>query len=642
MLRRLWLVNKRFVNIPNIGRQQTSDAVEAQPDATAAESRGRAEADAEVSREQEVQEQREETVYQAEAKENNDMMADGYSRPNKGKWRRASSIFSAFPMMSFTFDASSSSRQPTETRQSTVYSDSTQNTRKGKAKRTVVIMNRLVKEVNEAAGRDVELCDVCRREQAVLVCGACNFTEPDGFERSRRFCQACELAIHRQPDLRSHAVAPMPKSESTAVILPEYEAVGYLTPLHSLYTVTVIVVIFLVYPTLIAEIARMLRCTDAICVEENDCHPFLVSDVYIRCDTPKYRRYRVLAFIFLGLYGLGVPLLGYIVLLSRRRQLVSTRVMGLYGFLYSGYRLRRYYWEMVIMVRKMLTVVIVVFLAGLPLYQIYFAMWMVSGFLSLNVFLRPWKYRVLWRLENLSLTAVVVSLNLAIVLTDDDLPRWAEGLAVAIILLVNIATLLAFAHRIVAEIRALVQGTFDENGDGKASWAEIYRGLRRRAREGKKEIIARARGQTHKPWSPADYDDVEVIRLDAAMPNHSGSTTNAESTPNPLSANLGKLGNNGTSSDEEDAGEHEDDGAIRFEEDGRAFDFGGVLGKRPHLGGSSELEVVLAGNAVIMPTPQLVGATNTTHTSWASAGVLDMIANKPLWLSTSTPHEEEN
>lgn len=57
-----------------------------------------------------------------------------------------------------------------------------------------------------------------------------------------------------------------------------------------------------------------------------------------------------------------------------------------YGFLYNGYQKRFYYWEVVIMYRKILIIFIAVFISALgAITQALFVFILVIGFLIINM-----------------------------------------------------------------------------------------------------------------------------------------------------------------------------------------------------------------------------------------------------------------
>eukprot|EP00760_Papus_ankaliazontas_P007633 PhM_4_TR1341/c1_g1_i2/m.96537 len=247
-------------------------------------------------------------------------------------------------------------------------------------------------------------CALCGKDFAVYHCSACGTS----------MCERCDLISHyANPDHRRSAVEIV---QETAQILGTKKPIDPKT----IYMVSVLVVIFLVYPSLMQEIASLMNCTETICTGKDSCHPYIEADMTVQCDDSDYSYYERLSLIFFFIYGFGIPFLGYYVLNFFKDRLHTKQVMAMFGFLFSGYRKSKFYWEMVTMVRKMLVVFIVVFLTKEPKVQTYAAMWTIAVFLFLNIFLRPWKYRVLWALENTSLLVISITLNLGLFYFEDE------------------------------------------------------------------------------------------------------------------------------------------------------------------------------------------------------------------------------
>ncbi len=63
-------------------------------------------------------------------------------------------------------------------------------------------------------------------------------------------------------------------------------------------------------------------------------------------------------------WGLGIPGFTWLVLRENRPQLGNLELREKYGFLYKGYKMDSFYWECVIMYRKVGMVFIAIFLEG--------------------------------------------------------------------------------------------------------------------------------------------------------------------------------------------------------------------------------------------------------------------------------------
>lgn len=64
-------------------------------------------------------------------------------------------------------------------------------------------------------------------------------------------------------------------------------------------------------------------------------------------------------------WGLGIPFFGLTLLTKVRKILDTIEVREKYGFLYRGYTKEFYYWEIVIMYRKIALIFISVFVSNL-------------------------------------------------------------------------------------------------------------------------------------------------------------------------------------------------------------------------------------------------------------------------------------
>lgn len=210
------------------------------------------------------------------------------------------------------------------------------------------------------------------------------------------------------------------------------------------YIVMVLVIIFFAYPQLMTQIALMMNCKTIHTMHES----FLTADLGISCDTPKYGKWRTIAILFFFAYGVGIPLGGCVVMKyhagKKGEGLLKKSTNAMLGFLYSGFRLNRYYWEMIIMFRKMLVVFVMVFFASEndKSFRTIFGLWVILGFLLLNVFAKPFMYGSLWVLENVSLGSVALSLNLSMLYGEEYALAGAGEIAVTgLILLINMGTM---------------------------------------------------------------------------------------------------------------------------------------------------------------------------------------------------------
>jgi hypothetical protein len=64
------------------------------------------------------------------------------------------------------------------------------------------------------------------------------------------------------------------------------------------------------------------------------------------------------------IWGLGIPFLAYLLLRDVRTSLNSSQTREKFGFLYRGYTTKYYFWEIVIMYRKIFLIFVSVFISS--------------------------------------------------------------------------------------------------------------------------------------------------------------------------------------------------------------------------------------------------------------------------------------
>ena len=110
-------------------------------------------------------------------------------------------------------------------------------------------------------------------------------------------------------------------------------------------------------------------------------------------------------------WGIGIPAGVWILLNKEREGLDTIAVKEKFGFLYNGYKRGSFFWEIVIMYRKILMIAISVFMnrVGLIVQALVLLITMVA-FLQLNNMRRPFASRTLNDIEDLSLITGIVTI----------------------------------------------------------------------------------------------------------------------------------------------------------------------------------------------------------------------------------------
>lgn len=148
------------------------------------------------------------------------------------------------------------------------------------------------------------------------------------------------------------------------------------------------------------------------CVELEHGEYWLESDTEINCWKGEHK----LAALGLGLpamilWGLGIPCILLVLLLKARKILAATESMIRYGYLYNGYNPKTFYWEIIIILRKMLIVSFNVFLLSRSSkLQVLPIMLALGVSLILQMKIKPFTIVVLNRLETASIITANVTL----------------------------------------------------------------------------------------------------------------------------------------------------------------------------------------------------------------------------------------
>ena len=119
-------------------------------------------------------------------------------------------------------------------------------------------------------------------------------------------------------------------------------------------TLTMIVIYFLVYPSIVKAML-----SDLTCVNIDLLGNYLSANYYIECWDDMHTKYTITLVIpCIIVWIVGMPAFLLIILVKRRRKLHRIHNRIVYGYLFNGYRNSKFYWEFVIIYRKVIMVTI--------------------------------------------------------------------------------------------------------------------------------------------------------------------------------------------------------------------------------------------------------------------------------------------
>eukprot|EP01064_Diplonema_japonicum_P011531 TRINITY_DN1893_c0_g4_i1.p1 TRINITY_DN1893_c0_g4~~TRINITY_DN1893_c0_g4_i1.p1 ORF type:complete len:2321 (+),score=415.01 TRINITY_DN1893_c0_g4_i1:69-7031(+) len=263
---------------------------------------------------------------------------------------------------------------------------------------------------------------------------------------------------------------------------------------------TMSVCLFVLYPTLINQAAVMLRCNtyfETIHEIQPDGEwghtrigksSFLAIDQSIDCSTGKYGTYKLFATLGLIGYGLGIPIVfvAFVKSVWKKKGYKQTYVMFI--FLMGGFTKRSWFWQAVIMLRKLALGIIAVFINGKDdsdpsndALQSYVAIWVITACLVLQLYVKPYQLDGLApynNLEALSLGVISFTLNLGLLYNWKDMPSALRNCLTAVLAIVTFATLGLFLYYILTSIIPVISEALDKDGDGKFTKFDLKLWLR--------------------------------------------------------------------------------------------------------------------------------------------------------------------
>ncbi|CDW85156.1 UNKNOWN [Stylonychia lemnae] len=230
---------------------------------------------------------------------------------------------------------------------------------------------------------------------------------------------------------------------------------------------SLVILLFLAHPSLVQYSFSNFICRDI------DGESRIQDDLEILCWNTQHKFYSYyVAIPSIIVWGLGIPFFALIILERINKQLDKIQIRQKYGFLYRGYKIDYYYWEIVIMYRKILIILIAVFVSNFGVIaQSLFMLFVLLGFLMVNLQKEPFQIKELNDLESLSLITSMITIYCGLFFILNKPLQWIEQnpddsrgaisldnnsqrSLLAFILLSNIVFLLFWLLKMYSEIRS--------------------------------------------------------------------------------------------------------------------------------------------------------------------------------------------
>lgn len=170
----------------------------------------------------------------------------------------------------------------------------------------------------------------------------------------------------------------------------------------------------------------------------------LVADVEIMCGDPRV--------VLPGVIGLlawtvGIPVLGMSILFRYRDRLHEPRILMMYGFLHKGYGKNVWFWEVVVLMRKVLVLAMAITARDDPFLSAFYGSAVIAAALFLQTLVQPYQSAHLNAAETVQLCAIFVTQFASILFWHQEQSTASAGNgAVAVMFFVNILAVLFIAR----------------------------------------------------------------------------------------------------------------------------------------------------------------------------------------------------
>lgn len=174
------------------------------------------------------------------------------------------------------------------------------------------------------------------------------------------------------------------------------------------------ILIFLMYQTIVTQCIRTFRCTALKRSDVPNDHMLIMThDSRVDCDGLYYELHTAVAVAGLCLYGVLLPLFTMILVLWQARKQGWITANTQFSFLIKGFRLRFWFWEFVIVSRKVF-IRLLLSLVTEPVQQALIGIWLLTVLFVVQTFAKPYVKTIHNHAEQLSLMSALITLNIGL------------------------------------------------------------------------------------------------------------------------------------------------------------------------------------------------------------------------------------
>lgn len=155
-------------------------------------------------------------------------------------------------------------------------------------------------------------------------------------------------------------------------------------------------------------------------------------------------------------------------------RLDEPRITQYFGFLYSSFEKEKFYWESIVLARKLGIAFVIVFMRGMGAKaQLHFALLIMIVALTAHQTMQPYKLDLLDGMETVSLSCQVLIIYLSILNEDDYLGDHAKDIVDYLIVSIIVVACLYFINGFLKALNYDVMTLCDLNGDGEVDESDF-------------------------------------------------------------------------------------------------------------------------------------------------------------------------
>jgi hypothetical protein len=221
---------------------------------------------------------------------------------------------------------------------------------------------------------------------------------------------------------------------------------------------TIVILFFLVHPSIVRMNFDVFSCR-----EIDSGEYWLVSNLDIRCWDSLHTFYAsFVALPCILVWGLGVPTLILLYMHRNRRELDFIVNRLRFGFLYNGFRKNTFYWEIIILYRKISVICCAVFLGTISIpVQALTVMIILLFCLYIQYKTRPYTHPDLNELETRGLLVATVTIYCGLYYLTDDIDQTTKLVLFTVIIVANALFLIFWLVKIFEAFLLVLAASID-------------------------------------------------------------------------------------------------------------------------------------------------------------------------------------